>query len=219
MRQGFYCLVAILLTAAVQAKPNHPDFDEKTNALLTAHYQHYAKMEYFSGIALSVYKPGHVTKNYYIGQVSHDKHSPNMNGDTLFEIGSITKSFTAAMVLQLENEKKIHLSDTLKMRLPHYSKWSHLTLKSLLNMTSGLPNYSDSPLMNTQQFLYPEKELTNTDLIKLVYPPDNFNPPLRSGYAYTNTGYLMAAMMIEQVDQQSFADAINTRLIKPTQLK
>jgi D-alanyl-D-alanine carboxypeptidase len=213
-------LLFILLTlpfTALQAATS--SFDEKVQKALSSHYSTYKDKEYFSGIALAIYKPKEEIKDYYIGQSDHDKDSKPLDKDSLFEIGSITKSFTAALVLQLEKENLLSLDDTLARHLSDYSKWSSLTLRKLLNMTSGLPNYSDSPLMNTAEFKDIGRLWTNQELIHFSYPEGTFSPPLKTGYFYSNTGYILTAMIIERLSHQSFQTELERRLIKPAALQ
>ena len=209
-------LVTLLLPLTV----THANtFDEKVNDALQSHYQAYKGSEYFSGAALSIYTPDKPIKNYYIGTVGHEKNSKNIDDNTLFEIGSITKSFTSAIVLQLEKEKQIQLTDRLIQWLPDYPKWAAVTVQSMLNMTSGLPNYSDAPLMNADEFIDLQRKWTNKQLIQYVYPPATFAPPLRSGYHYTNTGYILMAEIIEKITKHHFQTEIEARLFMPAQLK
>lgn len=213
--------IAVLMTlliAPVYAKNNAADMDEKAQKILAAHYQQFRESEYFSGAALSIYVPNDKIRNYYIGRVSHEKNSPNITSDTLFQIGSITKSFTAAIVLQLEKEGKLSLTDTLENQLPLYNKWSTVNLESLLNMTSGLPNYSDTPLWNAKEYAHPHYIWSNEELIDFVYPKHHFSPPLKSGYSYTNTGYVMLDLIIAEITQHDFQQEITHRAIKPAQL-
>ena len=84
---------------------------EQMQKILMTHYNQYKDQEYFSGAALSIYIPNDNIRNYYVGRVSHSPKSKLMSGDTLFQIGSITKSFTAAIILQLEKEGKLRLGE------------------------------------------------------------------------------------------------------------
>lgn len=194
------------------------NFDTNINNALTTHFNQYKEKEYFSGIAVAVYKPNLPIANYYIGYTGHEKNSPKIKADTLFQIGSITKSFTAAIALQLMKENKLQLKDTLQQWLPQYQKWSTLTIESLLNMTSGLPNYSDAPVLNALQFQHPHQNHSAADLIKYVYPAGTLSPPLKSGYFYTNTGYILSGMIIEKITKHDLGFEIQNRLLKPLQL-
>src|SRR5665213_146580 len=101
---------------------------EQPQDILNKHYQTYKDQEYFSGVALSIYTPKTSIANYYAGTESHEPNSKPISATSLFQIGSITKSFTAAIVLQLEKEKKLTLDSPLKTWLPSYDKWSTISI-------------------------------------------------------------------------------------------
>lgn len=215
-----FTAVVIFMFAAVLLVSRHKQtFDGRIEDALNLHFANYHEAEYFSGIALSVLVPGQEIKNYYAGYESHDKSAKKISENTLFEIGSITKSFIAAIMLQLEKENRLHMKDPIKKWLPEYSKWSDLNLESILNMSSGLPNYTDAPLMNAEQFLDPAKKWPPSELIKFVYPAGTFTPPLRSGYHYTNTGYILAGMIIEKASGNSVQAEMESRLISAAKLR
>lgn len=197
----------------VAAKNADPQYQEALNK----HFDEYKEKEYFSGASLSVYIPNQPIKNFYVGRVSHDPTSDKITANTLFQIGSITKSFTAALLLQLEKEKKLRLDDTIGTYLPDYHKWSSITIKQLLNMTSGLPNYSETPLWNTAIYEDFPRIWTKEELIDFVYPK-KLNPPIKSGYFYSNTAYVLADLIIEKKSEDTFQKAITERLINAANL-
>ena len=188
--------------------------DDGMQALLNDHVSKYRELEYFSGASLSVFVPGEAIKNYYAGRVSRDPASALVTDKTLFQIGSITKSFTAALMLQLEKEAKLKLIEPLATYLPQYSKWSKCSIDTLLNMTSCLPNYSDTPFFNVSVTRTPQKSLSTQEIISYVYPKE-VNPPLRTGYFYSNTGYVLSDMVVEKVTGNSFKQELENRIIKP----
>ncbi len=177
MQQLFKIVSGVLaLTVSVYAhgQTPPPDFNQQMQKILMTHYNQYKDQEYFSGAALSIYIPNDNIRNYYVGRVSHSLKSKLISGDTLFQIGSITKSFTAAIILQLEKEGKLRLGDTLKTWLPQYNKWSAISMTQLLNMTSGIPNYTESPLLNSQVYYNSSRIWRNQELIDFAYPPEPF---------------------------------------------
>jgi D-alanyl-D-alanine carboxypeptidase len=161
-------MTALAGLSVAHAKNAHQEFDVNAQQALTQYYQQYKDLEYFSGASLSIYVPKHDIQNYYIGQISRAAESAKISADTLFQIGSITKSFTAAILLQLEKENKLSLDDTVKKWLPDYDKWSAVNMTALLNMTSGLPNYSDAPLWIVKEYNDPQHVWSNSELIEYV---------------------------------------------------
>ncbi|WP_024546205.1 serine hydrolase [Picosynechococcus sp. NKBG15041c] len=193
--------------------------DQEINQFLENHYTQYRDLEYFSAIQLSVKVGDAETETYVIGQESHDPNSDLITPESLFQIGSITKSFTAALLLKNQRDHTIDLDVDFTQYLPEYSHWSGVTTTQLLNMTSGLPNYSDSPTVNYWFAQDLEQAWTKEQLLDLVYPQSTApKPPLRTGYDYTNTGYLLSALILETVTEQSFADLITEQILQPYQL-
>lgn len=207
-----------LFASNCMAATSQTVFDEHIKHLLSSHFDTYKQKEYFSGISLSIYLPGKMplseNRNYYIGRVSHEPGSDKISGDTLFQIGSITKSFTAALALQLEKSDKLGLKDTIGKWLPDYPKWSPVSIESMLNMTSGLPNYSDTPLWNAEVYKNLSREWSDSELLDFVYPKGPFNPPLKDGYFYTNTGYILTSMIIEKAAGASLKQLYENHLFK-----
>lgn len=210
--------LSLTISTYAIAQKSQETFDQKAQKLLSTHVQQYKDLEYFSGASLSIYIPKDKIHNFYAGTVSHDANSPKVGADTLFQIGSITKSFTAAILLQLDKEKILRMEDTIKNYLPEYPKWSAIHITELLNMTSGLPNYSDTPLLNTEIYKNLSHYWANKELIKYVYPSENLTPPLKKNYFYTNTGYILADMIIEKITKKSFKDELLTRTFVPAEL-
>lgn len=211
-----FAAITIWMTTAAHAATTAGD---PIQEVVNAHYIAYKPIEYFSGIAVSVYVPGLPIRNYYAGRVSHEANAAPVDANTLFQIGSITKSYVSVILLQLESEKKLKLSDKMQTYLPEYKNWLPRDLTSLLNMTSGLPNYTDAPLLNAAMFSQPEKNYTDKELIAFVYPEKQLTPPMRHGYNYTNTGYILAGMIIEQMTHDTLANQFKTRLFTPLKLQ
>ncbi len=205
-----FALAAILSITSLHA--------DEAQDLLDAHVKKYQEVEYFSGAQISIYFPGKEIATYSAGRVSHDPASDKVSNTTLFQIGSITKSFTAALMLQLEKEGKLQLQNSLQNYLPQYPKWANIRIDTLLDMTSCLPNYSDTPLFNVDIVKNPEKVLSPDALVAYVYPKNSPAPPLRNGYFYSNTGYMLADMIVAKTSEKSFRDELEERLIKPVGL-
>lgn len=141
-----------------------------------------------------------------------------------FRIGSITKTFTATVVLQLEAEGKLSLDDTVEKWLPGLVRGNGhdgrlITIKQLLNMTSGTFNHFlakevqdrvAGPAFLKHRFdRYRPQQLVK---IAMSHAPD-FKPG--QDWTYSNTGYVIAAMIIEKATRKTYAEQVSQRIIQP----
>ncbi|MFI7638503.1 serine hydrolase domain-containing protein [Nonomuraea sp. NPDC049400] len=142
-----------------------------------------------------------------------------------FRIGSATKPFTAAVVLLLEAEGKLSLDDTVEKWLPglvqgNDNDGSTITIRHLLNHTSGIFNYGNDPEESAKFtgpafFEHRYDKYTPEQLVKIgLRNPRYFDEP-GDGFTYTNTGYFLAGMVIEKVTGRTLADEISRRIVRP----
>jgi len=142
-----------------------------------------------------------------------------MKTDFRFRIGSVTKTFTATVVLQLAGENRLNLDDSIEKWLPGVIQGNgydgnQITIRQILNHTSGIADYlrsKDNDMMNTKK-TYTAEELVN---VGLSLPPD-FTPG--KGWSYSNTGYVLLGILIEKVTGNSYAEEIENRIIEPLKL-
>lgn len=127
---------------------------------------------------------------------------------TKFRIGSLTKQFTALLILQLKQEGKLKLDDKITTHLPWYFKntGSKLTIHNLLSMTSGLPNYTDeaNPIMEREELLPKEFALKYFKDTLLFEPGKNIS--------YCNTGYYILGMIVEAVTGKTYENVLQERV-------
>ena len=146
------------------------------------------------------------------GGVSHDTVA--ISPDMLFGIGSNTKNFMAALILQLAEEGKLSLEDQLNKYLPNYANINNtITIRQLLNHTSGVYNITEHPLIwdsifnNPFKIWTPEEILTN--FVKRPYfPPGN-------GWHYSNTNYTLLGMIVEVVTASKVSTELRNRFWDP----
>jgi len=140
-----------------------------------------------------------------------------INSQTLFQIGSITKTFVSILILQLEAEGKLNINDPIGLWLPEYPRWQNITIKELLNMRSGIYNYTET--MDTRRFSTQEKRKIRsaTELINYAYQhPDYFTPGTQ--WHYSNTNYLLAGLLLERVSGQPLEKLLKERILDQYQL-
>ncbi|MFE7131051.1 serine hydrolase domain-containing protein [Streptomyces sp. NPDC057638] len=146
-----------------------------------------------------------------------------------FRIASITKPMVATVLLQLEQEKRIDLDDTVEKWLPGLVRGNgndgrKITIRQLLNHTSGIYNYTSAPAFYLH-YLHPptfpvQRFATHRPetLVKFaVAHPPTFAPG--AGQQYSNTGYVLAGMVIKKVTGNSHGKEIHERVVKPLGLR
>ncbi|MCQ4210882.1 serine hydrolase domain-containing protein [Streptomyces longispororuber] len=142
--------------------------------------------------------------------------------DSRFRIGSMTKPFVATVVLQLVRERRVVLDAPVARYLPDLmrdgegNKDGKITVRQLLQHTSGLPDYLD--LLSPAEILKdPFAHHDPRDLVNLALAaPRTFEPG--KGWDYSNTDYLLVGMLIEKVTGHPYGDEIRRRIIEPLSL-
>lgn len=133
--------------------------------------------------------------------------------DALWQIGSNTKAMTSVL-LQLEAEGRLSIDDPLHRWLPEYPQWGDVPLRRLLDMTSGIPTYDDQPAFLADYAADPLRDFTPEELVGYVV-----GVPATSGYSYSNTGYVLAEMVVERVTGTGYANQLAARLLQPLDLR
>jgi CubicO group peptidase (beta-lactamase class C family) len=135
---------------------------------------------------------------------------------TVFRIGSVTKQFAAAVVLQLASEGKLSLDDPLSKFIPNYPPPSaSATVRQLLNHTSGIQSYTGIPGWMTEANV--DKPYTTAQLIDVF---KNYPSPTKPGeaWAYNNSGYILVGAIIEKVTGRPWYEAVHERIAAPLHL-
>lgn len=136
---------------------------------------------------------------------------------SLFRMNSVTKSFTAALCLKLAEQGKLNLDAPITQYLPQYSTWQSVTIRELLNQTSGINDYTDSPDWFKNLAMQPHKVWTPAMLVSLVYL-DKFSFPPGQGWAYSNTNYVLLGMIIEKITGKSMQTNLQQVFFTPLHL-
>lgn len=131
---------------------------------------------------------------------------------SVYRIGSVTKQFTAAAVMQLVEQGRIGVDDSIGAQLPTLpAAWRGVTIRQLLNHTSGIPSYTD---LGQPWFRRFGEEMTPDTLVALTAAkPLDFAPGTK--WKYNNTGYVILGMLIEKLTGHSWATDMHERFAVP----
>ncbi|PGG84757.1 D-alanyl-D-alanine carboxypeptidase [Bacillus toyonensis] len=162
---------------------------------------------------------GGKTWGYAAGVADLSTKKP-MKTDFRFRIASVTKTFTATVVLQLAGENRLNLDDFIEKWLPGVIQGNgydgnQITIRQILNHTSGIVEYARSKEIDF--FTNTKKSFTAEELVKIgLSMPPEFAPG--KGWSYSNTGYVLLGILIEKVTGNSYAEEIENRIIEPLEL-
>jgi D-alanyl-D-alanine carboxypeptidase len=135
-----------------------------------------------------------------------------------YRIGSMTMMFTGTVVLQLVQEKKLSLADTLDKYHVGVPGANRITLKMLLNHTSGIFDYTATPKFAKAFQANPLRRWTSEELVRLAAASPPYFAPGK-GWQFSNTNYVLLGMIVEQVTGHSLAAEMNSRVLKKVRLK
>ena len=200
-------------TAASAAEPTQV---ERVQAALDAWLAEQAPIEKVTGIAAYVsFGATGPAIEAFAGKTSRDADAKPVDQDILYQMGSTSKSFTVAVILQLEAAGKLSIDDTLGKWLPEYPAWKDVTIHRLLDMTSGIPNYSETEWMSRAWADEPMRAFALKELADAAYPSASNQLPVSKGYHYSNTNFILAAMIAEKAAGKSFRDLVHEMVIEP----
>jgi CubicO group peptidase (beta-lactamase class C family) len=161
------------------------------------------------GVALLVARDGKVllSKGFGIADLAHD--AP-ITPTTKFRIGSVTKQFTAAAILKLQEEGKLSVDDKLTKFFPDYPRGDEVTIHHLLTHTSGIKSYTSKP-----DFLVTATASTAIDKMIDSFKNDPFDFEPGSKLLYNNSGYFLLGAIIEKVSDKSYNDYLRDTFFEP----
>lgn len=203
-------IIITLFLAAVYISPiASQDFDKsKMDELFTILEKHEQSMGGFS-----IYQDGKEVYSNAIGFIDLDsKIAPDRN--TSYRIGSISKTFTACIIMKLIEQKKVKLSTPLTRFFPKIKNSSRITIENLLNHSSGIYNFT-----NSDEYLgYMEKKLTRDELYQKI---ESFGSAFEPGeeVGYSNSNYVLLSMIAEKVTKKSYGELLDDMICKPLGLQ
>lgn len=195
----------LLSNTVVSAQTNESRFDEYMNRTI--------KLGRFNGYIL-VARDGKIVFGKGYGMANFEDDVPN-TAQTKFRLASITKSFTAMAVMMLQEKGKLRVQDSICKYLSDCpDAWKSVTVRQLLNHTSGVADYASAPDFMRIISLH----LTNDELItRFKNRPLQFAPG--ENFAYSNSNYILLGRIIEIVSGQPFAVFVRENIFAPLNMK
>lgn len=197
----FFTLSIFLLTIHFSFCQN---LESKIDSIVSSNYN-----QNEPGISILIAKDGKPIYKKAFGIANMELDIP-LKTDNVFQIGSITKQFTAIAILILEEQGKLKLTDDILKYIPDYpTEDNSITIHHLLNHTSGIQN--NTPI--GKKGAISKTDMTSTELVDYFKnKPLDFKPG--TNFKYSNAGYILLGRIIEIVSKQSYEDFIETTIFK-----
>jgi CubicO group peptidase (beta-lactamase class C family) len=162
-----------------------------------------------AGMSYLVAKDGNVIYQGAIGKADV-KNNIDLTTKSQFRIGSITKQFTAVAILKLQEQGLLSIDDTLSKYIPDFPKGKEITLRHLLNHTSGIHSYTfdEDFEKNSTKSIEQKDRVNEIKSFKFDFEPG-------AAWSYNNSGYYLLGYIVEQVSKQSLGDHWRETLFKP----
>jgi CubicO group peptidase (beta-lactamase class C family) len=165
----------------------------------------------FVGLSVAVARGDRLLVDRGVGMADVEWNQP-ADAKAPFRIGSLTKQFTAAAIMKLVEQGKVTLDDPISKYVPDFDTEGHtVTIRQLLNHTSGIPNYTAQPGFMAKQA---PLDLSDRDLLKTIAGvPFDFDPGTK--WAYSNTNYYLLGMIVAKASGRSYADFMQDAFFEP----
>src|SRR6266487_4356808 len=209
------CLVVSACSSAgtvlTQATPTVevPAFAVKLQPLLVAKMQQLR----IPGAIIYVDDPGQGSWITTLGTSDLATRAP-MNVNSHMRIGSITKTFTATVILQLVDEGKLGLNDPVSKYFPEVPNGSNITIREVLNMTSGLFDYTEDEGLFKTVLAHPDKVWDPWELLTIAFQHPAYFAPGQSLH-YSSTNYILLGLLIEQITHMPVEKVFQQRIFRP----
>jgi CubicO group peptidase (beta-lactamase class C family) len=193
----------------------NPQYISQVAMVCNNWYNQFLKNSGFNG-GILVAKNGNILFEKYNG-IAHIGSNDTINALTPLHIASVSKTITAMAVLKLWQDKKIQLDELFSKYFPDFN-YPGITIRSLLNHRSGLPNYvyfMEEIGWNSKTFI------TNQDILNTLISKKsilkNISPPNKH-FTYCNTNYALLALLIEKVTAMTYPDYIKKSIFEPLKM-
>ena len=175
------------------------------------------------GLAVLVQKDGKAI--FEQGYGARDlRTNPPIDAQTNFRLASLTKQFTAMAVMLLVHDGKLSYDETLAEIFSEFPQYGRaITIRNLLNHTSGLPDYED--LMDTEEkskgrnVWSPEHQIRDAEVLQLLEKATRGKFAPGTKWEYSNSGYVLLGLIVSKVSGEPFADVLRERIFSPLKME
>jgi D-alanyl-D-alanine carboxypeptidase len=204
-------LVASVPTLQAAAAPPKSPVSAALRATLVRYLKERRSAEHISAASVSVSLPSGRTIDTAAGTTAFGGGAL-VTPASLFQIGSTTKAFTTVLTLKLQADGKLSIDDTLGKWLPQYPAWKNVTIRHILDMTSGIPSYDDTQRWQRAFAANPKQFFSSAKLVSYVV-----GMPMLHGWNYSNTGYVLTGMIDEKASGgTAYTDLLRSRVLAPS---
>lgn len=165
--------------------------------------------------SILVAKKGKLVYQNQIGYADFRKKK-RLNKESVYQLASVSKQFTATSIMMLNERNKLQLTDTVSKYFPKFP-FKNITIQHLLNHTSGLPKY----FWIAEHEWNKNKPPTNSEMMEFIETSSTASMFFRPGrnFDYSNTGYFVLASIIEKITGMSYSEFVKTNIFEPLQMK
>lgn len=212
VRHFYLPLMFILVLLVIVSKNSlHSSFfssKSETRSLLAQKMDHYLKNNEFEGSVLVAQGEDILFSEGY-GLASREHQIPN-SIDTVFRIASLSKSFTAVAILQLQEKGLLSIHDTIDKYLPDYPLGDKISIHHLLTHSSGIPSITEFPNISEiqRQPSTPHQAIAHFKNLPLSFAPG-------TDCKYSDSGYIVLGEIIEIITSQNYEDYLNVNILLP----
>lgn len=201
-------LVLVSLISNSDCSRKEGKINSGIEAEIDAYVEPFLKAVGFNGTIL-IAKGGEILVNKGYGMANQEWDVPN-TPQTIFQIASVSKSFTAAAIMILEEQGLLSVDDPLSKFIPDYPKGDKITVHHLLTHTSGIPNVNEFPEYE-QKSRFPN----TLEQIIAMFKDKPLEQPPGASYSYSNSNYNLLAYIIEILSGETYGDFLRISIFAP----
>ena len=206
-----FCLMGPHAAGSPRPQAQTNPHDLKLGARIKAYLAPFAETGNLSGVVL-VARHGRVLIRESYGMANYELNVPNSPG-TRFHIASVSKAFTAAAILQLQEQGRLNISDRVSRFLPDFPRGNDITIDNLLTHTSGIPDINDLP--DYDAFARNPHKLSEI-VAKFANLPLEYEPGTK--YSYSNSNYNLLALILQTITRQSYSEILRLSVFQPARM-